>query len=214
MIVILFGPPGVGKGTQAQKLKDDKNLCHLSTGDMLRAAVAAGTELGKQAKSLMDAGDLVPDELVISIIKERIIEPDCAGGFILDGFPRTVAQAEGLDKMLKAVDKQLDFVFALEVDEEEIIDRRAGRMVGAKSGRVYHAVHNPPKVAGKCDETGEDLIQRDDDKAEVMRHRLKVYQEQTAPVAAWYEARGKLTRVDGMGSVEEVYGRLSAAMTN
>lgn len=203
--IVFLGAPGAGKGTQAQKVADKLAIPRLATGDMLRQAIADGTEVGLAAKSLMDKGELVSDEVVVSIIENRIAEADCAHGFILDGFPRTVSQAKSLDKMLKKNDIDLDFVISLEVDEAEIIARHAGRRWAPMSGRVYHVVNNPPKVAGKCDETGEDLIQRADDTAEVMENRLKVYNELTAPVKHYYEETRGVAQVNGIQDVEAVY---------
>ncbi|MBD3822441.1 MAG: adenylate kinase, partial [Thiotrichales bacterium] len=182
MKFILLGAPGAGKGTQAQFLTKQFNIPQISTGDMLRAAIKAGTDLGKQAKSFMDAGKLVTDEIIIGLVKERIQEADCANGFLLDGFPRTVPQADAL----KAAGVAIDAVIEIDVPDSEIVNRMAGRRVHPGSGRTYHLVYNPPKVEGKDDETGEDLIQRDDDQENVVLDRLKVYHDQTAPLVDYY----------------------------
>lgn len=183
MRIILLGPPGAGKGTQAQLISKEFGIPQVSTGDMLRAAIKAGTELGKQAKSVMDKGQLVSDELIINLVKERIAQPDCANGCIFDGFPRTIAQAEALS----AANVIIDFVVEISVPDDEIVKRLSGRRSHPASGRVYHVVYNPPKVEGLDDETGEPLIQRDDDKEETIKDRLKVYHNQTAALVAHYQ---------------------------
>ncbi len=183
MRIILLGPPGAGKGTQAQLISKEFGIPQVSTGDMLRAAIKAGTELGKQAKSVMDKGQLVSDELIINLVKERIAQPDCANGCIFDGFPRTIAQAEALS----AANVNIDFVVEISVPDDEIVKRLSGRRSHPASGRVYHVVYNPPKVEGLDDETGEPLIQRDDDKEETIKDRLKVYHNQTAALVAHYQ---------------------------
>lgn len=212
--IVFLGAPGAGKGTQAQMLSDELNVPRLATGDMLRQAIADKTEVGLNAKAAMDAGDLVPDEVVVGIIEGRIAQADCEGGFILDGFPRTVEQAKSLDKMLKKNDIALNHVLCLDVDEEEVVARQSGRRWAPKSGRVYHIVNNPPKVEGKCDESGEDLVQREDDTEEVLRHRLKVYNELTAPVRDYYESTCGVEAVNGMQAVEAVYADIKAVMKN
>lgn len=184
MRIILLGPPGAGKGTQAQLISKEFGIPQVSTGDMLRAAIKAGTELGKQAKSVMDKGQLVSDELIINLVKERIAQPDCANGCIFDGFPRTIAQAEALS----AANVNIDFVVEISVPDDEIVKRLSGRRSHPASGRVYHVVYNPPKVEGLDDETGEPLIQRDDDKEGTIKDRLKVYHNQTAALVAHYQA--------------------------
>ena len=183
MRIILLGPPGAGKGTQAQLISKEFGIPQVSTGDMLRAAIKAGTELGKQAKSVMDKGQLVSDELIINLVKERIAQPDCANGCIFDGFPRTIAQAEALS----VANVIIDFVVEISVPDDEIVKRLSGRRSHPASGRVYHVVYNPPKVEGLDDETGELLIQRDDDKEETIKDRLKVYHNQTAALVAHYQ---------------------------
>jgi adenylate kinase len=214
MILVFMGPPGAGKGTQAQILQENLRIPKLSTGDMLRAAIAAGSEVGKQAESLMKNGNLVPDEMVVGIIKERIMKPDCANGFIFDGFPRTINQAHTLDKMLKDNNLILDKVICLEVDPEIIVSRQAGRRVAPSSGCVYHLEHNPPKVPGKCDVSGEDLMQRDDDKADVVRHRLNIYEDTIKPILDYYEKQDVLHKVKGENSVEEVKQQILSIINN
>jgi len=206
--VIFMGPPNAGKGTQAQLLQEELQIPKLSTGDILRHAIAEGTEVGKQAKTFLDNGDLVPDSMIIDIVHERLTKADCAEGFILDGFPRTVAQAEDLDQVLAKHHLSLDFVFCLTVEDEVIIERQAGRRMAPSSGRVYHLKYNPPKVAGKCDITGEDLIHRPDDQEDVVRHRLDVYAQQTAPVLAYYQQKGLLVTLDGTTSIEDVHSQI------
>lgn len=208
MKIILLGPPGAGKGTQANLIKETFKIPQISTGDMLRAAVKAGTELGKQAKKVMDAGDLVSDELILGLVRERIQQPDCAAGYMFDGFPRTLAQADGM----KAAGIGVEYVVELQVPDEEIVRRMGGRRVHPGSGRTYHILFNPPKVAGKDDVTGEPLIQRDDDAEETVRKRLQVYHSQTAPLIKYYgdwAATGdrrapKHVRIDGSGDVSRI----------
>jgi len=209
MRIVLMGPPGAGKGTQADILKERSGKPKLSTGDMLRAAVAEGTAAGKKVAEIMKRGDLVPDELMVALIEERIQKPDCSKGYILDGFPRTVSQAESLDKMLKKHNLALDHIFYLDVDYEVVVERFAGRRMAPKSGRTYHVRFNPPKVAGICDDSQEVLVQREDDKEDVVRHRLEVYREQTTPVLEYYRKQGRLETVDGMQPVEQVYEAIS-----
>lgn len=215
MRVILLGAPGAGKGTQAQFICQQFDIPQISTGDMLRAAVKAGTELGVQVKEVMDNGGLVSDELIIGLISERISQADCANGFLLDGFPRTIPQAEAL------VDAQItiDHVLEIAVDDEEIVERISGRRVHQGSGRTYHVEHNPPKQAGKDDVTGDELIQREDDKEETVRKRLQVYHTQTKPLVAFYQTLStthgvpKCSRVEGVGSVEEITSRVLSALS-
>lgn len=205
MIIILMGPPGAGKGTQATRLTKEYGIPQLATGDMLREAVNNGSEIGKKAKVIMDRGDLVDDETILEIVEDRIKNSDCEQGFILDGFPRTVNQAEMLDKLLEMNKLSLNTVVSLEVNDEEIVKRQAGRLWAPTSGRTYHVMFNPPKQAGKCDESGEELVQRDDDKEDVVRHRLTVFTEQTTPVKAFYAESDRLQKVDGMQAINDVY---------
>jgi len=208
MRLILLGPPGAGKGTQAAHICSKLGIPQISTGDMLRAAVKAGTELGLKAKEKMDAGDLVSDDIIIGLVKERIAEADCANGFLFDGFPRTLAQAEAMQEA--GVD--IDAVIEIAVPDDEIVRRMSGRRVHLPSGRTYHVIFNPPKVDGKDDVTGEDLIQRDDDNEETVRNRLATYHEQTEVLTKFYrEAEGpKLITIDGTRSIDEVKQAISA----
>ena len=200
MKLILLGPPGAGKGTQAEILSKDLAIPTISTGNILRAAVKAGTPIGRKAKAFMDAGKLVPDAVIIGIVDERLAKPDCAKGYILDGVPRTLAQAEALEK----AGISFDHVISLEVRDEAIVERMSGRRVCAKCGTPFHVVNNPPKAEGVCDACGGELIQRADDKAETVRHRLEVYHEETEPLKSFYEARGVLDLVPGdLGTIEE-----------
>ncbi len=213
MRIILLGGPGAGKGTQAQYITERYGIPQISTGDMLRAHVKAGTELGMAAKKIMDEGGLVSDDIIIGMVKERIKEPDCEKGYLFDGFPRTIPQAEAL----KEAGIGIDAVVEIDVPDEEIIKRMSGRRVHPASGRTYHVVFNPPKVEGKDDVTGEDLIQRDDDKEETVRARLKVYHDQTEPLVAFYSKEAeagncKYVKVDGIGSVEEIRDRIFSGL--
>jgi adenylate kinase len=213
MRIILLGGPGAGKGTQAQYITERYGIPQISTGDMLRAHVKAGTELGMAAKKIMDEGGLVSDDIIIGMVKERIKEDDCKNGYLFDGFPRTIPQAEAL----KEAGIPIDAVVEIDVPDEEIIKRMSGRRVHPGSGRTYHVVFNPPKVEGKDDVTGEDLIQRDDDKEETVRARLGVYHEQTEPLIAFYtrEAEAghcKYVKVNGIGSVEEIRDQIFAGL--
>ena len=207
MRMILVGPPGAGKGTQAAKLVDRYAVTHISTGDMLRAAVAEGTELGKQADGFMRAGQLVPDELVIALVIERIGKPDCAKGFMLDGFPRTRPQAEALDAELKKAGASMDVVLLIEVPDELIVERITGRRMDPETGDIYHVQFNPAPA-----EIAERLIQRKDDTAEACRARLEKYHSETAPIVPFYEEQGLLTRVDGVGAPAEIAERIVAAL--
>lgn len=208
MIIVLFGPPGAGKGTQSAMLAKQFNIPAFSTGDMFRAAIAAETPVGKEVKSVMERGDLVGDELVNKLVFERLDNPDCANGVILDGYPRTVAQAQALDAWLEDHHLTLDKIFELVVDEQMLVQRRAGRLYAPTSKRVYHIAFNPPKTPGKCDESGEDLIQRDDDQPSIVKHRLEVYREQTSPVIAYYKVQNRHVAVDGMAEIEAVYNTI------
>jgi adenylate kinase len=216
MRLILLGGPGAGKGTQANYIKEKYSIPQISTGDMLRAAVKAGTELGLKAKAVMDAGKLVSDDIIIGLVKERIKEPDCSKGFLLDGFPRTIPQADAM----KAAGINIDYVVEVAVDDEEIVQRLGGRRVHLDSGRTYHVTFNPPKVAGKDDVTGEPLIQRDDDKEDTIRARLKVYHDQTEPLIAYYSQWAntgaanapKYIRIEGIGKVEQIRDAIFKAL--
>ena len=208
MRLILLGPPGAGKGTQAKLLTVRLGAPQISTGDILRQAVADGTELGREAKSFMDRGALVPDDVVIGIIEERLRKPDCAKGYLLDGFPRTLRQAQALSQTLTALHASLDRVLSVEVPEEELVKRLAGRRVCRGCGQMYHVDANPARQPGVCDRCGEALYQRDDDKEETIRHRLRVYQEQTEPLVAYYGKLGLLARIDGRGKIEEIFTRI------
>jgi len=213
MNIILLGPPGAGKGTQAQRLQSDLGMVQLSTGDMLRAAVASGTELGKKAKGLMEKGELVPDDLIVGLIKDRIAQPDCAKGFILDGFPRTEAQAKALDKMLAETAMKLDQVVEMEVDEKALTERVVGRFTCAKCGTGYHDSFKRPKVEGVCDVCGsKEFTRRKDDNAETMKTRMVAYRAQTEPLLPYYRARGVLKKVDGMAAMDEVYRQIRAVL--
>lgn len=208
MNIILLGPPGGGKGTQAKRIVEKYGIPHIATGDILREAVAKGTELGKKAKEYMDRGELVPDEIVIGIVKERLKQPDCEKGFLLDGFPRTIKQAEALDEMLKELGKSIDAVIYIDVPEEEVVKRIAYRRTCRNCGAVYNLIYSPPKEDNKCDKCGGELYQRDDDKEEVVRQRFKVYMENTAPLIEYYEKRGILYKVDGTKSIDEVWKQI------
>ncbi len=216
MRIILLGAPGAGKGTQANYIKDKFNIPQISTGDMLRAAVKAGTPLGVAAKKIMDAGGLVSDDIIINLVKERIKDADCAKGFLFDGFPRTIPQAQAM----KDAGIPIDYVVEVDVADAEIIKRMSGRRVHVASGRTYHVVFNPPKVAGKDDVTGEDLVQRQDDAEETVKKRLQVYHDQTKPLVDYYTkwaksgAAGapKYVRVEGVGSVEGIRDKIFAAL--
>jgi adenylate kinase len=211
--IILLGPPGAGKGTQAKRLEERHGMVQLSTGDMLRAAVAAGTEIGKRAKAIMDAGKLVSDDVMVEMIRERIAQPDVARGFILDGFPRTVPQAEALDRMLAEVGSRLDRVILMEVDDAALIDRVSGRFSCRKCGAAYHERYNRPKREGVCDVCGgTEFLRRPDDNAETMTTRLAAYHSQTAPILPYYRQKGLLATVDGMAEIDEVTRQLQRAL--
>lgn len=213
MNIILLGPPGAGKGTQAQRLQQEQGMVQLSTGDMLRAAVASGTELGKVAKGIMERGELVPDDLIVGLIEDRIAQPDCAKGFILDGFPRTQAQAEALDRMLSASGAKLDRVVEMEVDEAALTERIVGRYSCAKCGAGYHDTFKQPKVQGVCDVCGnKEFTRRKDDNAETVKTRMAAYRAQTEPLLPYYGARGVLRKVDGMAPMDTVYRQISAIL--
>lgn len=210
--LILLGPPGAGKGTQAERLQEDFALAHISTGDMLRAQVAAGTELGRRAQEYMSAGELVPDEVILGMIGDRISEQDAREGFLLDGFPRNASQADSLGATLRQSDRRLTAVLLIEVSDEEVVRRLSGRRVCTKSGHVYHVEFDPPKRQGICDQDGSRLIQRDDDKEETIRRRLEVYARQTSPLIDYYEEAGLLRRFDGTRTPEEVHDHIRATV--
>jgi adenylate kinase len=213
MNIILLGPPGAGKGTQAKRLEERHGMRQLSTGDMLRAAIAAGTELGQRAKAIMDAGKLVSDEVMVGMIRERIAPPELAKGFILDGFPRTVPQAEALDAMLAETGKALDRVIQIEVDDAALVDRVSGRFSCRNCGAAYHERYNRPKREGVCDICGgTEFARRPDDNAETMRTRLAAYHAQTAPILPYYRDKGLLRSVDGMAGIDEVTRQLERAL--
>ena len=212
MRLVLVGPPGAGKGTQAEFIADRFSIPKISTGDIFRANVSGGTELGKLAKQYMDAGDLVPDEVTIAMVRDRLSEPDAAAGFLLDGFPRNVAQAYELDSILGDLGTSLDVVLELEVENEEVVKRLSGRRTCRKCGHIWHVEYDPTKIDGVCDKCGGELFQRDDDKAETVRHRLDVYAEQTSPLVEFYSGRGQLVVVDALGPVEDVTERAIMAL--
>lgn len=213
MNIILLGPPGAGKGTQAQRLQDSRGLVQLSTGDMLRAAVAAGTEVGRQADAVMKAGKLVSDDIVVGIIAERISQPDCKNGFILDGFPRTVAQAEALDKMLADRGLKLDRVIEMKVKDDVLVDRITGRFTCGKCGTGYHDRNKPTKTPGVCDVCGStEMKRRADDNAETVTSRLAAYYKQTAPLLPYYQRRGVLSSVDGLAAMDEVADQIARVL--
>lgn len=213
MRLILFGPPGAGKGTQAAWIRDTYKVPQLSTGEMLRAAVAKGTEIGRKAKAVMESGKLVSDEIINGIVAERIDEPDCRDGFILDGYPRTVAQAEALDAMLAERGLKLDAVVEIRVDNAALIERVSGRFSCAKCGTGYHDTFKPTKVAGVCDVCGAtELVRRKDDNAEAVRERLEAYEAQTAPVLPYYAAKGLVRAVDGMAAIDTVTAAIRRAL--
>jgi adenylate kinase len=210
--LILLGPPGAGKGTQAERLQDDFRLPFISTGAMLRDNVKEGTELGKEAQRYMDAGELVPDELIVAMAKERLDEEDARDGFILDGFPRTVGQAQELDELMDEHHRRVTAAILVDVPDEEVVRRISGRRVCVKAGHNYHVDFDPPKREGICDQDGSRLIQRDDDQPDVVRNRLRVYSEQTAPLIDYYDEQGLLRRIDGTRSPAEVHDHIRAVI--
>jgi adenylate kinase len=210
--IVLVGPPGAGKGTQAQFIASHLSIPKISTGDIFRANVSGNTPLGQKAKEYMDRGDLVPDEVTIAMVRDRLAEEDAQEGFLLDGFPRNVPQAETLKKILSEMDRKLDLVLELVVDDDEVVRRLSGRRTCRKCGRIWHVAFDPPTKEGVCDVCGGELFQRDDDREETIRHRLEVYQEQTAPLASFYADEGILVGLDATGPVEEVTERALAAL--
>lgn len=214
MDFILLGPPGAGKGTQAKLMVDKWNIPQISTGDILRAAVREGTTLGVEAKGFMDRGELVPDRVVIGIIAERLTEEDAVNGFILDGFPRTIPQAEALQQILDGLDRAIDHVISIEVEDEELVTRLTGRRMCKECGESFHVVFNPSSSEGTCDRCSGELYQRDDDKEDTIRQRLAVYSEQTQPLIAHYEEQGRLRRIPGTGSIENIFSRVLEAAAN
>ena len=210
--IILLGPPGCGKGTQAQKLIREFGFVQLSTGDMLRAAISKGTEIGMQAKSIIDKGELVSDEIVIGIVRDRIFSTECECGYMLDGFPRTLAQAEKLDQILSDRNQKIDVVFRLCVPDDMAIRRIAGRRFHITSGRSYNIEFNPPKIEGRDDITGEKLVQREDDKEEIVQSRLNTYHELTEPLVRYYQKQGILKAIDGTGSPENIYAEIKQTL--
>lgn len=212
MNLILLGPPGAGKGTQAKLLVEKRKLPQISTGDILREAIRNGTPMGKEVEPLMKAGQLVPDAMVLGIVDERLSRPDCQGGFVLDGFPRTIPQADGLGKLLEKAGRKIDHVISLEVKDELIVERMAGRRSCPADGSVFHEKSSPPKVQGKCDKCGGALVQRADDAPETVLKRLTEYAKLTAPLKAYYAERKLLRTLDGMGSAEQVFAAIEKTL--
>jgi adenylate kinase len=210
--LILFGPPGAGKGTQADRLRADFQLPFISTGEMLRANVKEGTDLGKQAQRYMDAGELVPDDVIVAMAAERLQQDDAQDGFILDGFPRTLDQAKALEQQLSGLGRRVTAALLIDVPDEEVIRRLSGRRVCVKAGHNYHVEFDPPKNEGVCDQDGSRLIQRDDDKPDVVRNRLRVYHEQTEPLIEYYDEQGVMRRIDGTREPAEVHGHIRAVI--
>jgi len=207
-----MGLPGAGKGTQAERIVEKYNIPHISTGDMFRAAIKDGTELGLQAKSFMDQGNLVPDEVTIGIVRERLSKADCQDGFLLDGFPRTVAQADALDTLLTDLGKELDYVLNVKVEKEELIKRLTGRWICKTCGATYHTIFNPPAVEGVCDKDGGELYQREDDKPETVKNRLDVNMKQTQPLLDFYGQKGVLKDIDGQQDINKVFVDIDALL--
>jgi adenylate kinase len=212
MNIVLMGLPGAGKGTQADKIVEKYAIPHISTGDMFRAAIKGGTELGLKAKSFMDDGALVPDEVTIGIVRERLSKSDCDNGFLLDGFPRTVPQAEALDALLLDLDKNVEHVLNIQVEQEELIKRLTGRRICKECGTAYHLVFNPPQVDGVCDKDGGELYQRADDNPETVTNRLEVNMKQTQPLLDYYSDKGVLTNINGQQDIQKVFADLNALL--
>jgi adenylate kinase len=210
--LILFGPPGAGKGTQAERLRKDFELPYIATGDMLRANVKEQTELGKKAKEYMDAGDLVPDDLIVAMARDRLSQDDAQDGFILDGFPRTIDQAKVLDEQLSEMGRRVTAALLIDTPDEEVIRRLAGRRTCVKAGHNYHVEFDPPKHEGVCDQDGSRLVQREDDKPEVIQNRLRVYHEHTKPLVDYYDERGLMRRIDGTRDPADVHGHIRAVI--
>lgn len=208
MKLIMLGAPGAGKGTQAKKIAEKYNIPHISTGDIFRANIKNGTELGQKAKTYMDQGLLVPDELVVDLVMDRFAQPDCENGYVLDGFPRTIPQAEVLDAALEKAGAKIDYAINVEVPDENIVNRMSGRRACVACGATYHLVHIPPKAEGICDTCGKELILRDDDKPETVKKRLGVYHEQTQPLIDYYTKKGALVEVDGTVDMEDVFNAI------
>ena len=212
MKVIMLGAPGAGKGTQAKRVAAEYGIPHISTGDIFRANIKGGTELGKKAKSYMDAGKLVPDELVCDLVADRIAQDDCVNGYVLDGFPRTIPQAEALDAAVTKMGQKMDYALDIDVPDEAIISRMSGRRACVGCGATYHVVFNPPKVEGICDTCGQNLILRDDDKPETVKTRLDVYHAQTQPLIDYYKAKGILVSVDGTQDMDKVFADIKGLL--
>jgi len=210
--MVLLGPPGAGKGTQGQMLAQELGVPQIATGDILRAAVQEGSELGQKAKSYMDAGDLVPDEIMVGIIRDRLQAADAQAGYILDGFPRTVAQAEALDEMLEAIGQHLDHVIHIDVDDEILVERLSGRLICRDCGASYHKRFSPPQKAGVCDQCGGELFQREDDQEETVRSRLSVFAERTQPLVEYYQQQGIYRKIEGNRDPQEVLGEILSAI--
>lgn len=212
MNIILLGPPGAGKGTQAKRMIERYGIPQISTGDMLRAALKAGTPLGLEAKKYMDQGALVPDAVVVGLVKERIQQQDCKKGYMLDGFPRNVSQAETLDGMLKELGQKIDHVVCIDVPDQELIQRLTGRRTCRECGAGFHVIFDPPKKEGVCDKCGGQLYQRDDDNEATVTSRLKVYADQTKPLIDYYDKQGKLRKINGLGSIDEIFERIKVVL--